>query len=249
MSWDKYTPIVDSSTFEFDEEIAVRAGDGLTVRTDDNKTSYLVVNVVPEDETALVYNYTTEEFETVSKEQILNWRQDNQTHSPMFTTHDLTVLESTDSADVVGVKIHGNGLQYPQTIDVHGRDAFVHCLRIAIRPGIHGREITEPYYPDESVIQPDFASFVQSVHDEFGPMLTDATALSESAVEELLDNILKGYEVAARGRVGLTTDWYYFDSTEDAKAQLEDVDTSPETLNTNTVKHGEYAEGDTVIFH
>lgn len=251
MSWENYNPITDNSQFEFDDEIAVRVGDGLTVYDDnDSKTAYLVVNISETDDEATLYNYMSKEFETVSREQVLSWRRDGAEHSPFAASHELTLQKETGSTEIVGVKIHGNGIQFQETLEMHGRDVFANCLRIAIRPDTHGREITEPYHPDESVVHPTFSGFVESVKDEFVPMLTEASAMPESAAEELLDNILKGYEVVARSRWGLSEDWYYFESTEDAKEQLESVDTSETTIeNEFVVRSSDHGAGDIVIFH
>lgn len=250
MSWENYNPIIDNSMFTFDDEKPMRVGDGITVYEDDSKTAYLIVNINTDEQTASLYNYMSEEFETVPREKILEWRQNDAKQSLFVTSHEMTVLQSTDSEEIVGIKIHGSGTQYPQTIEQHGRNAFINCLRIAVRPGESGEEITEPYYPDETVMHPLFAGFVQSVKDDFVPILTEKTALPTNAAEELLDNILRGFEVVARSRYAISDDWYYFESSDDAKEQLENVNTNETSLENEFVVRGdEYGSGDMVIFH
>jgi len=210
MSWNTYTPLRVTPQIAIDGEYPLIVGDGIGKINDDSYTSYHIAEIAPDSSTATLWNYDTETFETVGKDQIRTWLKNGSPIDAALTINEFTVNPETDHK--IGLKFHGSAMQSKETIKLVGKDEFSYCLRAKILAGVSGNEITEPYYADETINNDDFQSFKQDVKHNFKTTLLEQLPLDETQVSNLLYGILQTFETNAKHRVGLTGGWSFPES-------------------------------------
>lgn len=206
MTWDSYKPLSSTPRLRFTNEFDLLMGDSLgKVQDDGSYTSYHIANIRENEVTATLWNYTTEAFETVAKDELRTWRKNDTPLDAVLSIHQFTITD--ESGGQVGLKLHGSAIQSKETVRFMGRDDFSYCLRIAIRDNIPGNEITEPYYADTSVKDDDYYEFETKVKTELTDYLKKETPLTETQAIEIIDGVMNTIEHNAEHRVGFSTGW------------------------------------------
>lgn len=206
MTWSEYQPLTPTPRLRFTDEFDLLMGDSIgKVEDDGSYTSYHIANITPDELQATLFNYSSEDFETISKDELRTWRKNDTPIDAVLSIHQFTITAADGTQ--VGLKMHGSAMQSKETIKFLGRGSFSYCLRVAIQDGTKGYEITEPYYADETTRDDDYYAFESTVRNDIQAYLVEETPLTEEQVTTLLNEVLETLEHNAEHRVGVSEGW------------------------------------------